>query len=548
MTARGWLAAALAFLALSAACYAPALAGPFLSDDLAYVAENPYVQSPGAGGVVEILDPRGGPAGMLANYAPLHLGVHALQWQLFGPWTPGYHATNLALHVLAALLLAAWLLQLGLGRAAALAGAAVFLLHPANVEAVAWISQLKSTLALTLALAATCLHPRRPALALAAFTGGMLAKVAAGVALPVAALAAWLDGSGSAGRRRMAWLAAWAAVAVAVSWAQLDANRHADSGVPPIHPDPWLRVLSSVAFAGRYLVMAATSLGTSAFQEPPPVLSPMEPRFLLAALLLLAATARAVRALRRRSPECLGWAWAAVAFLPVSQVVPFRHPVADRYLYFMLPGLIAAALFVARDLAAWLAGRGVPLRRPGLRAAGVALLLLGLVFFGLRTHGRAALWASADTLLADAARSWPDGSAAGLLEATLAARRGDAVAAAAALRGLAGEESPVFVQVQQDPDFASVRDHPAVRGVLMQQAGRWIDHVAALEAPREADLALAARAHLLRGEPRLALRALRRAAALEGPQAPALRALHDEILGHGASGPPGPPATEPGAR
>ena len=70
---------------------------------------------------------------------------------------------------------------------------ALFLLHPANVEASAWISQTKTTLALALSLGALLLFPSRPGLSLVTFTLGLLTKASAAFALPMAAVFVWLD-------------------------------------------------------------------------------------------------------------------------------------------------------------------------------------------------------------------------------------------------------------------------------------------------------------------------------------------------------------------
>jgi len=68
----------------------------------------------------------------------------------------GYHLVNVAVHALNSVLLVALLLRSRLPAAVALLGGLVFAVHPANVEAVAWISQLKTNGALALTLVASC--------------------------------------------------------------------------------------------------------------------------------------------------------------------------------------------------------------------------------------------------------------------------------------------------------------------------------------------------------------------------------------------------------
>ena len=175
----------LLFALAALAVYSPALRGNFLSDDLVIVATNRYVQEPSAENILAILDPGSPAATAVANWAPLQLLFHAAEWQLFGPATFGYHVINVLLHALASALFAALLVGSGLSRRTACLVAALFLLRPANVEAVAWISQLKTTLSMVLALTALLLWRARPPLATAAFVLALLSKATAAFALPL---------------------------------------------------------------------------------------------------------------------------------------------------------------------------------------------------------------------------------------------------------------------------------------------------------------------------------------------------------------------------
>ena len=135
-----WLFAGYAALAL--ALYWPALAGPFVSDDFAYLVTHPYTTPLSLENVLAILDPFGPAKLHAANYAPIHLLLTAFELHIFADAPQGYHLVNVAIHALCALLLTAWLRRAGFGFHAALAGGLFFLVHPANVEAVAWMSQL----------------------------------------------------------------------------------------------------------------------------------------------------------------------------------------------------------------------------------------------------------------------------------------------------------------------------------------------------------------------------------------------------------------------
>lgn len=122
-------------VALVGASYFPALGGRFVWDDASHIASNPCIV---------------GPLGLkaiwttaAANYFPLTLTDFWLQHALWGlnPWP--YHAVTLALHGINAVLL--WRVLAALDVPGAWLGAALWALHPVQVESAAWICELKNT-------------------------------------------------------------------------------------------------------------------------------------------------------------------------------------------------------------------------------------------------------------------------------------------------------------------------------------------------------------------------------------------------------------------
>ena len=77
---------------------------------------------------------------------------------LWGGWAPGYHATNVALHAFNACL--AWRLLAHFRIPGAWWAAAVFALHPGQVEPVAWIISRKDVLSGTFVLLAVAVWLR----------------------------------------------------------------------------------------------------------------------------------------------------------------------------------------------------------------------------------------------------------------------------------------------------------------------------------------------------------------------------------------------------
>jgi tetratricopeptide (TPR) repeat protein len=94
--------AGVALALLVIAVYAGSLGGPFVYDDVPAIVENPTLRAPV--GLRSLLLPPGDEAGTVGGRPVLNLSL-GLNYQLAGPRPWSYHVTNVAIHVLAALLL-----------------------------------------------------------------------------------------------------------------------------------------------------------------------------------------------------------------------------------------------------------------------------------------------------------------------------------------------------------------------------------------------------------------------------------------------------------
>jgi Flp pilus assembly protein TadD len=129
-------AAGLALLVLVS--YLPAIAGGFVWDDDDYVTANANLTEPG--GLARIwLEPKASP-----QFYPMVFTGFWVERRLWGLHPAGYHAVNVALHLCNALLL--WRLLALAGAPLAWSAAAVFALHPLQVESVAWVAERKNVL------------------------------------------------------------------------------------------------------------------------------------------------------------------------------------------------------------------------------------------------------------------------------------------------------------------------------------------------------------------------------------------------------------------
>jgi hypothetical protein len=511
----------LAFLAFGALClsvYRPALEGAFVSDDFGYIASHPYTDDLSAETLRAVFDPFGPAKLYAANYAPVHLLLTALEKQMFAEATMGYHLVNVAVHAANSTLLVMLFLASGVAALPAFLGGLLFAVHPANVEAVAWISQLKTSGALLFSLAALLAFRRHPAWATLLFVLGLLTKAFAFFALPTAAAFVWAWGASepAGSSRRWAWLGLWLLIFAVYAVPQFASFAHQGQVEVAAYADPAVQLRSVAAVGARYLVMAASSWGVAAFQEPEPALSWLDPWWLLALPAGLLLLWRMLLGLRRRSVEAAWWVAAASSFGPVSQVFPFLNPVADRYLYFVLPGLLGGALCA---WTAWSASASPALRR----AAAVATLALAGVF-AFHASERARLWRGETWLLLDAAEHYPQGSTASFLRARRAAQEGDADTAVAELRHATERGIDRFTVLTGDRALAPIHSNPDFQELVREMAGRWIERARERGVSTQPELRMLAMAHLQRDEFAEAVTTYERALAAGGPLDPVVRA------------------------
>ncbi len=126
--------------------YQPAWHAGFIWDDDVYVTNNRLLTAPD--GLERIWFSLDSPS----QYFPLVYTVLRLERHAWGLASGGYHWVNILLHAANALLL--WRVLRRLAIPGAWLGAALFALHPVQVESVAWVTELKNVLSLFFCLLA----------------------------------------------------------------------------------------------------------------------------------------------------------------------------------------------------------------------------------------------------------------------------------------------------------------------------------------------------------------------------------------------------------
>jgi tetratricopeptide (TPR) repeat protein len=135
---RFWLAAA-ALAGITLLAYLPALRGGFIWDDDSFLTLNPLVKA--SDGLRRFWFTT-----QAADYWPVTSSTLWVEWRLWGMNAAGYHATNVALHLVEVVML--WAILRRLAIPGAWLAALLFAVHPVNVESVTWIAQRKNLTAM----------------------------------------------------------------------------------------------------------------------------------------------------------------------------------------------------------------------------------------------------------------------------------------------------------------------------------------------------------------------------------------------------------------
>lgn len=332
-----------------------------------------------------------------------------LDYVLWGMNPAGYHAVNLALHAVNAVLLyfiARRLLRFAtpdtlaartLDVASAFA-ALLFAIHPLRVESVAWITERRDMVSLCFSFATVLCYLRATSdstrfarwygVSLATFVCALLSKGTA-VTLPAALLvmnvyplrrlggpSTWSAGPA---RRALAELIPYGVLSLAFGILSIIVLE--PKGQLPAYGKV---VVSAYSFA-FYLWKTIAPVGLAPLYETPPEVNPVAPSFIVSYVLTIAVLV-AAWFVRRRWPTAtaavVAFTLLEFPFLGIIQNGP--HIAADRYTYHAAPALAVLAAGVVT----------LPVRRIVLAAAG-AFVLAAL---GSLTWRQTHVWQSSETV------------------------------------------------------------------------------------------------------------------------------------------------------
>ena len=336
--------------------------GFFKVDDQQYVVNNPWIRGVTIENLRRILT-----TPYFVNYSPLHLLSYMLDHALAGLNAFAFHLSSNIWAGLVAGFVFLVALALTDRQTVAIAAAALFVVHPAHVEAIAWISSRKDLVAAAFALPSLLAY-------LCYRRGGSTAKrwylvsvllflFAVAGKLSVATFpAVFLAHDLFIERRplkrslldKVPFLVAAGTIALVVASAQPSTG---------VHPSP--DGLLAALVQNLWLL---TGFGTYVIYRTPFGSTNLLLQFISVAILIAIFVAPLLIG-RRAPPATVLIYWILFTLIP-SQVLSFAYPVADRYLFF--PS-VAAAILIAWGVMIM----GEKLGRQGSIGAVILLLALG---------------------------------------------------------------------------------------------------------------------------------------------------------------------------
>lgn len=341
----------------------------------------------------------------LSYWQPLTLLSLMADYQLFGLDARWYHLENLLIHLSSVVLFFLFIRRLSGSPWRAAAAAAIFALHPLNVESVAWAVERKNVLSLLFALLAVGFYHARHTtgkrsylyLSLLMQAAGLMAKPML-IILPALLMIVdfWpLNRLQATTFTRLLRSLPALALEKAPYWI-LSLLSLATSLIYVQHHRSLVVGASWANRVENALVSTAAYLGKLFWPENLAVFYPLRESYpaleVAGALLLIAAITFLAWRLREKHPWLMaGWAWYIVSLLPVLGLMrsKFWPGMADRFSYFAQLGIIMIVVFAVAGI------------KGGRVCSGVAALLslCAIITLSLVTARQITYWENSTVLI-----------------------------------------------------------------------------------------------------------------------------------------------------
>ncbi len=324
------------FLALTGLVYFNTLENGFVFDDQHYIVQNHLIKALDIQGLWNIFS-----SFHVWDYIPVTYLSLSVDYWLYGLNPEGYHISNAILHFINSLLVYQLVLQINRSGVNAFCASLLFLVHPVQVESVAWIAERKNLLScLFFSLSfLTYLREGTRLVSLFLFLLACLAKPSV-VILPL--LLVLYDVSFTNKSIKNIFLDKKHYFLIFMVVAVLTILSNLSGGGLREHPDnnPINTVFSMIVVFKEYLVKFLLPINLNIWYPNQIYKSLLEPQVFSSALVLSAYIAFVRWSYSNKRVVFFGLVWFPIALLPVSHIIPIPQMMADRYLYISGVGLL----------------------------------------------------------------------------------------------------------------------------------------------------------------------------------------------------------------
>lgn len=331
--------------------YSNSLGGEFISDDEYFVVKNVSIKS--LWNIPAFFTNRSAVAFTdlaLDVYRPITTLSYALDYLFWKLDVFGYHLGNVLIHSFNAILLLLFLYALFGDIWIAAFASLFFALHPVQTEVVSWISGRSSVLFLFFYLSALLFYVRGRMLPSIAMFGLSLLSKEMAVTLPLLLVAydIHFPGKETLRRRIYKYIPYFVMVAAFILIRAFVLKRVSQCGW--WGDSPYYTFLSMSVSFFDYVKVLVLPVKLCAFYVTDIYTTVFHPRVMLGLLLLAASLVSIPVAFKRSRRVSFFICWFFITILPVSNIVPLRALMAERFLYIPSIGFcVLLAIFLRRQ-------------------------------------------------------------------------------------------------------------------------------------------------------------------------------------------------------
>jgi protein O-mannosyl-transferase len=324
------------FAGLGILIYFNSLGNGFVFDDNHYVSQNHLIKNLDILALKEIFS-----SFYKWDYLPLtHISL-SVDYFLFGLNPMGYRITNISLHIVNAFLTYQLILLVLGNKKIALWTGLLFLVHPVNVESVAWISERKNVLSLTFLLLSFIKYiQNKRTFSIFCFILACLSKSTA-IVLPI--LLIIYDSCFKSSEFRKIIFDKWVYVLISLCLAGITVLSHSQGQTLRTHPEnnPLFSLYSMIPVFKEYWLKIAFPINLNIWYQNLIYKSVTD---IAGSLIFAVVFFYFLFKIRKFNAAIFfGLSWFCTSLLPVSHIVPLPQMQADRFLY--IPSIGAFLVF-----------------------------------------------------------------------------------------------------------------------------------------------------------------------------------------------------------